>query len=118
MTISILVAEDEAMIAMAIEMDLEDAGYEVVGPCLTLQACLEALETQKIDAAVLDVDLAGYDVFPVAKELEERGTHFVFHTGRGQREKIKELFPEAPICTKPAEVIVLLRSLDLPRFAP
>lgn len=118
MTISILVAEDEAMIAMQIEMDLEDAGYKVVGPCMTLQACFDALENQHIDAAVLDVDLADYDVFPIATELQNRGTDFVFHTGRGQRDKIIELFPNAPICTKPAEVIDLLRELDLPKIAP
>ncbi|UWR21229.1 response regulator [Sulfitobacter sp. S190] len=118
MTISILVAEDEAMIAMQIEMDLEDAGYRVVGPCMTLQACFDAVGDQQINAAVLDVDLAGYDVFPVAAELQKRGTDFVFHTGRGKKDKIVELFPDAPICTKPAEVIELLRNLDLPKVAP
>ncbi|WP_424968901.1 response regulator [Dinoroseobacter sp. S375] len=118
MTLSILVAEDEALIAMQIEMDLEDAGYRVVGPCMSLSACFDALAAQRIDAAVLDVDLADYDVFPVATELEKRGIDFVFHTGRGQRDRIIALFPDAPICTKPAEVIVLLRSLELPKVAP
>ena len=114
MTISILVAEDEALIAMQIEMDLEDAGYVVVGPCMSLEEAMEALERETIDAAVLDVDLAGFDVFPVAEVLKDRGTPFVFHTGRGSHDKIKARFPDASICTKPAEVTLLLRELDLP----
>lgn len=114
MGVNILVAEDEAMIAMQIEMDLEDAGYTVVGPCMSLDACLGALETERIDAAVLDVDLAGFDVFPVAFKLEERRTPFVFHTGRGSHTKIKAKFPDVPIYTKPTEVTLLLRKLDLP----
>lgn len=114
MSVNILVAEDEAMIAMQIEMDLEDAGYTVLGPHMSLQACMDALEKERIDAAVLDVDLAGFDVFPFADELQKRGTPFVFHTGRGSQDKIWERFPDAPICTKPAEVTLLLRKLDLP----
>ena len=54
MSLRILVAEDEALIAMQIEMDLEDAGYSVVGPCLSLDDCMKALKTEKIDAAVLE----------------------------------------------------------------
>ena len=114
MGVNILVAEDEAMIAMQIEMDLEDAGYTVVGPYMTLDACMGALETETIHAAVLDVDLADFNVFPFAFKLEERGTPFVFHTGRGSHHKIQAKFPDASICTKPAEVTLLLRELDLP----
>ena len=114
MSVNVLVAEDEALIAMQIEMDLEDAGYTVLGPYMSLDACMGALETETIDAAVLDVDLAGFDVFPFARKLEERGAPFVFHTGRGSHEKIEAVFPGASICTKPAEVTLLLRELDLP----
>ncbi len=112
--IRILIAEDEALIAMQIEMDLEDAGYRVVGPYLSLPTCLEALKTERIDAAVLDVDLAGFDVFPVADQLQEAQTPFVFHTGRGSHERILARFPDAPICKKPAEVTNLLKQLNLP----
>lgn len=114
MSANILVAEDEAMIAMQIEMDLEDAGYTVVGPFMSLENCMMALKTEIVDAAVLDVDLAGFDVFPIAFKLEERGTPFVFHTGRGLHQKIQEKFPHASICTKPAEVPLLLQKLNLP----
>lgn len=114
MSVHILVAEDEALIAMQIEMDLEDAGYKVVGPYMSLERCLEAVEKEQIDAAVLDVDLAGFDVFPLAYKLEENGVPFVFHTGRGSHDKILSRFPDATICIKPAEVINLLRGLNLP----
>ncbi len=114
MSIPILVAEDEALIAMQIEMDLLDAGYDVVGPCMSVEAALQASSDDRIGAAVLDVDLAGFDVFPVAHRLQRRGVPFVFHTGRGSHDKILSHFPDAPICTKPAEVAVLLRKLDLP----
>lgn len=110
----ILVAEDEALIAMQIEMDLEDAGYTVVGPFMSLDESLEALEKECVDAAFLDVDLAGIDVFPVAEKLSDNQTPFVFHTGRGSIKSIQDKFPCAPICTKPSEVSEMLDVLNLP----
>src|SRR4029079_10324622 len=62
----ILIVEDESLIAMLIGDAVEEAGGEVVGPCYTVAECMKAAQVEEIDAAVLDVDLAGRDVFPAA----------------------------------------------------
>ena len=78
----ILVVEDEPLVAMMIEDILLGAGAEIVGPAATLANALELVD-QPIDAALLDVNLAGERVYPVARRLLHRGIPFVFATGYG-----------------------------------
>ncbi len=59
---------------------LEASGAIIVGPVATVEAALESLETEKIDAAILDIHLGAELVFPVAEELERRDIPFVFAT--------------------------------------
>jgi CheY-like chemotaxis protein len=109
---NILVVEDESIVALLIEDALEEEGASVVGPCYTLNECLRAARSEDIDAAVLDVDLAGQDVFPAADELKKRGIPFVFHTAHAYREEIETRFGGVPICRKPVamdELIVVLK---------
>jgi CheY-like chemotaxis protein len=97
----ILVVEDESLIALLIADALEEVGASVVGPCYTLEECLRAAREEQIDAAVLDVDLAGKDVFPAADELRSRGIPFVFHTAHAYRDELHARFGEVPVCRKP-----------------
>jgi len=111
----ILIVEDEAMLAMDLEFTFEDEGAEILGPALSLDAAQKLIDSEpEIDAAVLDVDVGGHDVFPVASRLVERGVPIVFHTGHGSREELDALFPGAVTCTKPtlpAELVMQLRRL-------
>ena len=77
----ILVVEDEALVAAMVADMLEDLGAEVVGPAGTLQGGLDLAQDAEIDAAVLDVNLRGERIDPVAEVLEGRGIGFVFATG-------------------------------------
>lgn len=79
----VLVVEDEAMVAMMIEDILIDLGCVVVGPVAGVSAALRLLEAEPVDAAVLDVNLSGEKVFPVADRLAARGVPFLFSTGYG-----------------------------------
>ncbi|MCQ8186005.1 response regulator [Parvularcula maris] len=97
----VLIVEDEAFVAMALEEGFEKAGAEVVGPAATLAEATEYAEAEKIDAAVLDIDLAGLDVFPAADILRRRGVPFVFQTGHGQRRELAADYPEVKVCKKP-----------------
>jgi DNA-binding response OmpR family regulator len=97
----VLLVEDEALIAMELEMALENAGAVVVGPVYSLPTALEAARATELAAAVLDVDLGGRDVFPVADLLLARGVPFVFHTGHGRRLVLGRDYPDAPVCKKP-----------------
>lgn len=108
---SILVAEDEGLIALDLQMSLEDEGARVVGPYATVESCLDAVEKQSFDFAILDVNLRGKNVFPVAEKLMRRGIPFVFHTGHGDRIELSRKFPEATVYRKPTDIRNLIENL-------
>ena len=98
----VLLVEDELLLALDIAMALEDEGAEVVGPIDDLAQGLSLLEREPLlDAAILDIDLHGEDVFPLAERLRARGVPFLFHTGHGDRAAIARHFEGVPLCTKP-----------------
>lgn len=81
----VLVVEDESLVAMLLETILEDMGCTPVGPASNIDEG-EALARDEaaLDAALLDVNVAGRQVFPVAAALKARGVPFVFSTGYGE----------------------------------
>ena len=81
----VLVIEDESLVAMLLETILDDMGCTVVGPESNIDDGLIAATTEaSLDAALLDVNVAGREVFPVAEALRARGVPFVFSTGYGE----------------------------------
>ncbi len=108
----ILLVEDEAMLAYDLEWSLGEAGAEVLGPALTLAEAQAIVDRQEaIDAAILDVDLAGRTVFPVARKLAAAGVPFVFHTGHADRAGLLAEFPEARVILKPQPTQRLIAAL-------
>ncbi|WP_165690761.1 response regulator [Consotaella salsifontis] len=109
----ILIVEDEAMIALDLEMSLEDAGAEVVGPAMDIETALDLAtdEDDEIDAAILDVDMHGKDAFAVAEALAARGVPFLFHTGHASQAELRRRFGDVPVCIKPTRHDVLLHHL-------
>lgn len=82
---TILVVEDESLVAMLLETILEDMGCATLGPIATVDEALSVISGgQAFDGALLDVNVAGKEVFPVAAALKERGVPFVFSTGYGE----------------------------------
>lgn len=75
--ISVLVVEDEFLIAMDLQMILELNGYDVIGPVASIAAALNLLEGEQPDVAVLDVNLRGQPVVPVAERLQRMRVPFV-----------------------------------------
>ena len=96
----VLVVEDEAAISLVLEDMLLDFGCEVVGPSARLAAALEAVEKEKVDIAILDVNVAGESIYPVAEALQARSIPFVFSTGYGSQ-GIKDSFRDRPVLQKP-----------------
>ncbi len=98
----VLIVEDEALVAIELQCALEDAGAEVLGPAMSLTSALALAEhSAQLDCALLDVDIAGHDVYPVAQVLQRRGIPFIFHTAHGSRRAHSEMFPGAITCLKP-----------------
>ncbi|HET8554616.1 MAG TPA: response regulator [Rhodanobacteraceae bacterium] len=109
----ILVVEDEYFIAQQIAGSLTDAGVEVVGPVATLENALLAIDRHaQLDAAVLDINLRGEKVFPVADALAARGIPFVFATSYDQA-VIPERFAGVMRCDKPPSLTDLQGALGL-----
>ncbi|MFN3877484.1 MAG: response regulator [Brevundimonas sp.] len=81
----VLVVEDESLVAMLLETILEDMECIPVGPASNIDdGETLARDTADLDAALLDVNVAGRQVFPVAEVLKARGVPFVFSTGYGE----------------------------------
>jgi CheY-like chemotaxis protein len=80
----ILLVEDEMMVAMLLEDMLSEFGHAVVGPVASLGKAVEMAQCEAVDLAILDVNLDGKEVYPVADALAARGIPFIFATGYGQ----------------------------------
>lgn len=80
----VLVVEDESLVAMLLETMLEDMGCLTVGPASSVEEGLRLVGEEQMDAALLDVNVGGTPVFPVAEALEARGIPLVFSTGYGE----------------------------------
>lgn len=112
--IPVLLVEDEAMVAMAIEDMLLALGFDVVGPAPRVQAALDLMDRNDIALAVLDVNLGGETVFPVADRLAAEAVPFVFSTGYG-RVGLEPRYQDRPVLQKPYTEQDLSRALTAAR---
>ncbi len=113
----IFAVEDESLVAIQLEDILEDLGCVVAGFAMRVDRALEMLDaTPAIDAAILDMNIAGVKVYPVAERLRERRIPIVFATGYGLN-GIEAEWHVYPILQKPYTVDqigrALAESLDL-----
>lgn len=99
--VRVLVVEDSALVAMELESALKAEGAEVAGPLARLEDAIAAVEARLPDAALLDIDLDGVPVFPVADRLAEHGVPVVFTTGYEPRLVMPPRFAAAPVLRKP-----------------
>lgn len=97
---AVLIVEDDAALCEAIGFCVEQAGYEVVDCAQSVDAALATLGRRTVDAALLDINLQGELVYPVANALTERGVPFVFVTGQNPSE-IPEQYRHRPVLPKP-----------------
>ncbi|GJD57780.1 putative transcriptional regulatory protein pdtaR [Methylobacterium dankookense] len=108
--IRVLVVEDEAAISMLLEDMLLDFGCDVVGPAARLATALEMAGTETFDIAILDVNVAGEPIYPVAEAIAQRDLPLVFSTGYGGA-GIREPFRDRPVVQKPFSQSDLKRTL-------
>ena len=107
----VLVVEDEYLLADDLREALEAAGAEVVGPVGTVTEALDLLARGPApDAALLDVNLQGEMVYPVADALRARGLPFVFTTGY-DAQAIPQAYADVPRAEKPVELQQVAKAL-------
>jgi len=100
-TPTILIVEDEIIIAEVIRDTLEAAGFGACACVASVPDALSALDAGEWRGALLDIRLNGDFVFPVAEKLHARGLPFAFCTGDGDNASIPAAFAHAPILAKP-----------------
>jgi DNA-binding response OmpR family regulator len=108
---SILIVEDEPLIAMMLEDFLGSLGHEVRGTCDSVQCALDEVEKGGFDLAILDVNLKGENVWPVASRLREKNVPFVIATG-GHVDPPPPEFRDAPVIEKPYTVDSVTPAID------
>lgn len=117
--VRILIVEDAVLLAIELEAGLIEAGAKVIGVAADLDEA-QRLSKLDFDVAVLDANLNGRSVMPVARALAERGTPFIFATGYGDAGAAPEGFA-APVVRKPYNVhqiaAALVEALEAARAA-
>jgi PAS domain S-box-containing protein len=98
----IIIVEDAVLLALELEAGLTEAGAKVVGMAADVEEALKLADTE-FDVAVLDANLNGTPVTPVADLLKQRGKPFIFATGYGDAAPAPEGF-DAPVVRKPYNV--------------
>jgi PAS domain S-box-containing protein len=108
--LKVLIVEDALLLALELEAGLTEAGAEVVGSAADVGEAMRMADLP-IDAAVLDANLNGASVLPVAQALAARGVPFVFATGYGDDKMLPAGF-DAPVIRKPYDVTQVAAALS------
>jgi CheY-like chemotaxis protein len=96
----VLVVEDEMMIAMLIEDMLDELGCKLVGPATNVPRALELIGKERVEVAVLDLNLDGKDTYAIADALRQKNVPFIFATGYGSTGMRPE-YGDRPVLQKP-----------------
>lgn len=112
----VMILEDEALVAMALSESMTELGYSVVGPYSRIAEARAALKKHELDAAILDINVGGDMVYPLADILIASKVPFIFVTGYGA-EGIDRRFANIPVLQKPIEREAL-QSIFRPRVGP
>jgi len=107
----VLVVEDELMIRMLLEDMLGELGYTIAAQAARIDEALDAAKNAAFDVAILDVNLNGETIMPVAEALDARGMPFVFATGYADA-VLPEAFRDRPMLKKPFQADGLDRLLQ------
>jgi CheY-like chemotaxis protein len=106
----ILVVEDEYLIRMLLEDMLADLGYTIAAAVGTIDEASTIAQNGEFDVAILDVNVDGQTIYPVADILAKRGLPFVFVTGYGER-SLPDPYRERPALQKPFQAEQLKKTL-------
>jgi two-component system, chemotaxis family, CheB/CheR fusion protein len=100
---AVLMVEDSAPVAAEIAGLIEELGCRVVGPAASLDEAERFMAEHELDAAVLDINLNGVKVYPLADQLRARRVPFIFITGYEPAYALHERFGDVPCLAKPVQ---------------
>jgi DNA-binding NtrC family response regulator len=109
---TVLVVEDEFIIALDLSETVEDLGYALEGPFPDRRGAFRAIAADMPDAAILDVRTGDGEVFPLADALTQAGVPIIFHSGHIGSEDVAERYPSAWTCAKPCPPDKLIVALQ------
>ena len=109
-TPEVLVAEDNALLALDVVDILDTLGVDVLGPVASRIKALAILDKSHASAAVLDWNLADGTADVIAQRLEAEGVPFVFYTS--EPDTVRALWPDRPVIRKPGSVLELLAAIE------
>ena len=97
----VLIVEDESFIAFDLADAIENAGGVVLGPAMSVREALALIARDRVEAAILDVNLPDGDVGPVISALAAEGILLLVHTGAGLTPELREQYPSLRVFAKP-----------------
>ncbi len=107
----VLVVEDNPILAFDLDDALRECGAQVIGPALDFASGLALSRADALDAAVLDIDIGGTPVWPIARELQQEGIPFVFVSGDCHK-GLPEDLSGAACLHKPAQADAILATIS------
>ena len=109
---TILIVEDEALLAIDIASMVEELGFEVFGTVSSVEDGLSAVETGTPDLAILDANLSGQSSIPLAEAFAARGVPVIFASGYSQIGDLPASLENAPRLMKPVSATELEQTLS------
>jgi DNA-binding response OmpR family regulator len=114
---SVFLVEDEAMIRMMVADMLEELGYRVSAECGEIGEAMKLAQHAEFDIAILDVNVNGKVISPVAELVRVRNRPFIFATGYGSS-GLPEEYRDRPTLQKPFQLETLAKMIDIALRSP
>lgn len=110
--LEVFLVEDEVFIRMMIAHMVEELGHRVVAEAGSIEDARPLAENSQFDLAILDINVAGTNILPIAAILDRRGLPFVFCSGYAKT-GLPEPFGRRPNLAKPLQIEELRKAIDL-----
>ncbi|KCZ84567.1 response regulator receiver protein [Hyphomonas adhaerens MHS-3] len=107
---AILLVEDEFLIALDVQMRLQEAGYNVLDPVASVEEAMSVLDKTPVCAAILDMNIRGSTSLPIAQRLQAEGKPFIFLSGNDTYQ-LQEKYSDRSVLTKPIDYAQLIGEL-------
>ena len=108
---SVFLVEDEVMIRMMVADMLEELGYRVAAEAGDIEEAMRLAQSTEFDLAILDVNVNGKVISPVADLIRAKGRPFIFATGYGSS-GLPEQYRDRPALQKPFQLETLSKTIE------